>query len=83
MHRRLLGEHGELHSLATQAAFIRLTLSCMAADPYSLQRLPEVIEEYLDHGQALCIAFNRRGTILAGEPLPKPTGCLQIPPCSA
>ncbi|OAY67613.1 Protein RBL [Ananas comosus] len=27
---------------------------------------PEVIEEYLEHGNMKCIAFNRRGTLLAG-----------------
>jgi len=27
---------------------------------------PEVIEEYLQHGLMKCIAFNRRGTLLAG-----------------
>lgn len=30
---------------------------------------PEVIEEYLEHGNMKCIAFNRRGTLLAGIPL--------------
>ncbi|KAL5735240.1 hypothetical protein ACOSP7_033101 [Xanthoceras sorbifolium] len=28
---------------------------------------PEVIEEYLEHGVMKCIAFNRRGTLLAGK----------------
>ncbi|CAJ1958659.1 unnamed protein product [Sphenostylis stenocarpa] len=28
---------------------------------------PEVIEEYLEHGCMKCIAFNRRGTLLAGN----------------
>ncbi|KAF4370165.1 hypothetical protein F8388_007306 [Cannabis sativa] len=28
---------------------------------------PEVIEEYLEHGVMKCIAFNRRGTLLAGN----------------
>ena len=28
---------------------------------------PEVIEEYLEHGVMKCIAFNRRGTLLAGS----------------
>lgn len=28
---------------------------------------PEVIEEYLEHGIMKCIAFNRRGTLLAGN----------------
>ncbi|KAB5511808.1 hypothetical protein DKX38_028836 [Salix brachista] len=30
---------------------------------------PEVIEEYLHHGVTKCIAFNRRGTLLAGSSL--------------
>lgn len=33
---------------------------------------PEVIEEYLEHGTMKCIAFNRRGTLLAGMFLPSP-----------
>lgn len=28
---------------------------------------PEVIEEYLEYGVMKCIAFNRRGTLLAGK----------------
>lgn len=28
---------------------------------------PEVIEEYLEHGVMKCVAFNRRGTLLAGN----------------
>lgn len=28
---------------------------------------PEVIEEFLQHGNMKCIAFNRRGTLLAGK----------------
>jgi len=31
--------------------------------------VPEVIEEYLEHGIMKCIAFNRRGTLLAGNSL--------------
>ncbi|GFR40767.1 hypothetical protein Agub_g1380, partial [Astrephomene gubernaculifera] len=34
-------------------------------DPFQFTALPEHIEEYLDHGLALCMAFNRRGTLLA------------------
>lgn len=37
-------------------------------DPFQSD-FPEVIEEYLEHGVAKCIAFNRRGTLLAGETL--------------
>lgn len=29
--------------------------------------LPEVIEEFLDYGTAICCAFNRFGTLLASE----------------
>jgi hypothetical protein len=36
------------------------------ADPFQHTRLPEVIEEYLDWGITKCVAFNRRGTLLAG-----------------
>ncbi len=36
------------------------------ADPFQAAELPEVIEEYLEHGVAKCAAFNRRGTLLAG-----------------
>jgi hypothetical protein len=28
---------------------------------------PETIEEFLQHGNMKCIAFNRRGTLLAGK----------------
>jgi hypothetical protein len=38
-----------------------------AADPFqSVGAVPEIIEEYLEQGTATCIAFNRRGTLLAG-----------------
>ncbi|KAE9617142.1 hypothetical protein Lalb_Chr03g0032271 [Lupinus albus] len=41
----------------------RALSSCL----YPLQGdFPEVIEEYLQHGSMKCIAFNRRGTLLAG-----------------
>lgn len=33
-------------------------------DPFQ-NDFPEVIEEYLEHGNTKCIAFNRRGTLLA------------------
>eukprot|EP00850_Spirogloea_muscicola_P020873 SM000229S07509 [mRNA] locus=s229:214679:216789:+ [translate_table: standard] len=33
-------------------------------DPFQ-SGFPEVVEEYLEHGFARCIAFNRRGTLLA------------------
>lgn len=35
------------------------------ADQSKDKEEPEVIEEYLDEGHALCVAFNRRGTMLA------------------
>ncbi|KAL6760276.1 WD40-repeat-containing domain protein [Haematococcus lacustris] len=34
-------------------------------DPFQSVQLPEVIEEYLEHGTTTCVAFNRRGTLLA------------------
>ncbi|DBA90420.1 TPA: hypothetical protein ACH3X1_003693 [Trebouxia sp. C0004] len=34
-------------------------------DPFQSVELPETIEEFLDDGVAQCIAFNRRGTLLA------------------
>lgn len=37
----------------------------MHADPLQGD-FPEVIEEYLEHGVMKCIAFNRRGNLLAG-----------------
>jgi COMPASS component SWD1 len=36
------------------------------ADPFCSGAVPDTIEEYLEHGVARCIAFNRRGTLLAG-----------------
>ena len=56
---------------------IQLTVHCFAyvwcrsADPFQSD-LPEVIEEYLDQRWAKCMAFNRRGTLLAGAVLPPP-----------
>ncbi len=35
-------------------------------DPFETVTLPEVIEEYLDHGSTTCVALNSRGTICAG-----------------
>lgn len=37
------------------------------ADVFQSVELPETIEEFLDDGVAQCIAFNRRGTLLAGK----------------
>jgi len=34
-------------------------------DPFQSVQLPEIIEEYLEQGAASCMAFNRRGTLLA------------------
>ncbi|GIL51494.1 hypothetical protein Vafri_7470 [Volvox africanus] len=34
-------------------------------DPFQSVELPEIIEEYLEHGSAECMSFNRRGTLLA------------------
>lgn len=39
---------------------------CHTEDPLQGD-FPEVIEEYLEHGCMKCIAFNRRGTLLAGN----------------
>lgn len=58
--RRGLAGWGRLshatHMAATTAA---------DADPFQSVELPEIIEEYLEQGTALCLAFNRRGTLLA------------------
>lgn len=45
---------------------------------------PEVIEEYLEHGVMKCIAFNRRGTLLAGTCITilyflRSTDCIVLP----
>ncbi len=40
--------------------------SLFLADPVQAVELPEIIEEHLESGYATCIAFNRRGTLLAG-----------------
>lgn len=42
-------------------------LCALGADPVRDAEEPEVIEEYLDDGHAVCVAFNRRGTLLASE----------------
>lgn len=39
---------------------------------------PEVIEEYLEHGIMKCIAFNRRGTLLAGKIHYNPLFCMLL-----
>jgi len=39
---------------------------CILADPYQGE-FPETIEEYLHYGTMKCIAFNRKGTLLAGN----------------
>ena len=44
-----------------------LNLACPLADVFQSVELPETIEEFLDDGVAQCIAFNRRGTLLAGK----------------
>lgn len=43
-----------------------LTICGVVEDPLQGD-FPEVIEEYLEHGCMKCIAFNRRGTLLAGN----------------
>ena len=44
-----------------------LNPACSGADVFQSVELPETIEEFLDDGVAQCIAFNRRGTLLAGK----------------
>jgi hypothetical protein len=41
-------------------------MRCWSADPFQAVELPEIIEEYLEHGTTTSVAFNRRGTLLAG-----------------
>lgn len=41
-------------------------LFCVCVDPLQGD-FPETIEEFLQHGNMKCIAFNRRGTLLAGK----------------
>lgn len=43
-----------------------MSLNRRLIDPFQSVELPEVIEEYLEQGTATCVAFNRRGTLLAG-----------------
>lgn len=78
MNRKLLGELTVVIMLvssnewppatASHSAACACTLSVtwLCADPFQTVELPEVIEEFLDDGVARCIAFNRRGTLLAG-----------------
>ena len=40
--------------------------------------MPDTIEEHLDHGVARCVAFNRRGTLLASA-----FAALSRPPCAS
>ncbi len=42
------------------------TVEHVIADPFQSVELPETIEEFLEDGIAHCVAFNRRGTLLAG-----------------
>ncbi len=46
-----------------------------AADPFQAMQLPETIEDFLEHGRAKCLAFNRRGTLLAGPQAPDAMLC--------
>ena len=39
------------------------------ADPFQSVELPEIVEEYLEHGVARAVAFNPPGTLLAGKVL--------------
>jgi hypothetical protein len=65
MNRRLLGD--ECSPIEQHKVYNLAKLPTEPADPFQHVRLPEVIEEYLDHGKAKCVAFNRRGTLLAGK----------------
>ena len=49
-----------------------MSLARRLLDPFQSVELPEVIEEFLEQGTATCVAFNRRGTLLAGELLQLP-----------
>lgn len=54
-----------------------LNPACYCADVFQSVELPETIEEFLDDGVAQCIAFNRRGTLLAGD-TSWPLQCMQL-----
>ena len=45
------------------------TVICTGADPFQSVALPETVEDLLEEYVAKCIAFNRWGTLLAGETL--------------
>lgn len=45
------------------------TVLCPGADPFQSVALPETVEDVLEDFVARCIAFNRWGTLLAGEGL--------------
>lgn len=48
------------------AEILNCYMLCILVDPYHGE-FPETIEEYLHHGIMKCIAFNRKGTLLAGN----------------
>ena len=53
------------HAAAAALRTLKPASDARTAEPACTQA-PDTIEEYLDHGLARCIAFNRRGTLLAG-----------------
>ena len=63
---------GSLLANSRQAAYSPAGMCC--ADPHQETKLPEKIEEFLDDGVAKCIAFNQRGTLLAG----RTTSCIYL-----
>lgn len=56
----------ELENIAAIATRFGVRLRAPLADPFQSVQLPEIIEEFLEQGTTTCIAFNRRGTLLAG-----------------
>lgn len=56
-----------LHFLHCAKCDDALNPGCFRADVFQSVELPETIEEFLVDGVAQCIAFNRRGTLLAGK----------------
>lgn len=45
---------------------LNCSILCILADSYEAE-FPDIIEEFLHHGAMKCIAFNRIGTLLAGN----------------
>ncbi len=69
MNRRLLGEclgHGWDCSSTDRTCSQAHRSIFRNADPFQSVQLPDVVEEVLEEGVARSVAFNPRGTILAG-----------------